>query len=662
MNGNTIQQPASSSALPIAPPYGWTEFCELHASATARELAQQYLCFARAHHPHDVVPPESFSRHFSTLFQRHFSREVAKETPPPAPPPAPMPVTGRLRLASFSGALDYREAGQPRGGALFAVLAHKPDVVGGAREQEQLLRCAPNDTTNRTPVHNLEPEPAERRTPSPLPSPAGVNHFSVSQMRQSVRRLFKKRPLPDGSAHSCSGDESERKGGASGTAENTPPPRPHTPPAAASGGLWRGEVLLNRLGLGRLRSLRTRKHRQEADSAWKEGQLRYLVVDDTISDTPPNWARCRLLVRRTSDRFQLELYDPPKGSSPKLKARCSDIREIRRCNRLEMPDNINTFVVKVNHCSGSSFIFEADDEQQVNSWTSELRGHITASVDPEPPCFPVNDSVATVRRESTESGSQGSPGFVLAEQAYHKTDHFLSSYPWFHGPISRVRAANLVQHAGVGGHGNFLVRQSETRRGDYVLTFNYQGKAKHLRLSLTEWGQCRVQHLRFRSVMDMLVHFRVCPIPLECGTACDVLLASYVLATPTYSGHCSALGSPVLVPFSRCSSEPSLAHCSLDPVTPPDPSSAPPAGAHPGASASNALAFRSPLPLLPNHPTPAPVPGPVLLRRSESVGRRTLLRHPNPLPPLLHNRDSDYELDPSDRGRKRAIDNQYMFY
>lgn len=308
MNGNTIQ--SGTSRPSASQPQGWRDFCELHAAATARELAKHYRRFARERPPQDVLPPDSFSKQFSDLFQRHFSTEVSRNGPPPPPPPA-VSMTARLHAPP---ALDYREAGRPDPPAPPSK-AGGP-VIGGSpprprREHEQPLRQAPAapDTTRPGPLPRSRsqeevsaPRPPssvatpQRYTPPPaqfFPAPPSpdITHLSVSQIRQSVRRLLKKQPKEPPPPSSSPSSPSPRE---------SPPVSP--PPASSSPSHW-----LDRFA-SRLRGSR----RGVSRGAVKEGQLRYMVVDDTISDAPPRWQRCRLSVRRASDGYQLELFDPPK--------------------------------------------------------------------------------------------------------------------------------------------------------------------------------------------------------------------------------------------------------------------------------------------------------------------------------------------------------------
>ncbi|XP_037672754.1 SH2B adapter protein 3 isoform X2 [Choloepus didactylus] len=580
MNGPTLQ-PSSASPAPSASlspaaaaapssPRGWSEFCELHAVAAARELAQQYWLFAREHPHHAPLRAELVSLQFTDLFQRYFCREVREgRAPLPPAPRAPPP------------ARDYRETG--RG----------PPAKAPAPPAEP----GPGPAAAALPKARSSEELAPPRPPAPC---------SLQHLRRSLRHIFRRRSAGE---------------------------LPGVPGAGASGEAGEAPA---RPGLAR-KLLPWSLAREPPPEALKETALRYSLADEASMDSGARWQRGRLALRRAGGPdgaadHVLELFDPPKSSKPKLQTTCSNIQEVRQCTRLEMPDNLYTFVLKVK--DRTDIIFEVGDEQQLNSWMAELRectGQGPESTDPEMHSPSTLESgISNSPRGSTDSLNQGaSPGGLL-DPACQKTEHFLSCYPWFHGPISRVKAAQLVQLQGPDAHGVFLVRQSETRRGEYVLTFNFQGIAKHLRLSLTERGQCRVQHLHFPSVEDMLHHFQRSPIPLECGAACDVRLSSYVVVVSQPPGSCNT----VLFPFSlsRWDSELGLPHFSAAGC----PRGLSPEGL-PGSSSSPEQIFHL-------------VPSPEELASS--------LQHLE-LESESRARDSDYELDSSSGSRLRAIDNQY---
>ncbi|KAK4292196.1 hypothetical protein Pmani_035016 [Petrolisthes manimaculis] len=303
----------------------------------------------------------------------------------------------------------------------------------------------------------------------------------------------------------------------------------------------------------------------------REGTV-HLLAGDT-QEGRPHWVKCRVALVKVAAGYMLEFYAPPKSMKPRTGVFCISINEARETTDLEMPDLRNTFVIKADN--GNEWVVEAQDQEDMKMWLTTIVAHCCPSDKEQAKNYELRPAMYSVKNESSLSlaatiGETGErlehppdlpprvPGTTspspqqvslatarqnnlsmhsrsqngLGDYSNEDADFYstLRDYPWFHGTLSRCDAASAVLQEAVAGHGVFLVRQSETRKGEYVLTFNYQGRAKHLRMTINPDGACRVQHLSFATIFDLLEYFRDNHIPLESGGTSDVTLSEFVIA------------------------------------------------------------------------------------------------------------------------------------
>ncbi|XP_045076867.1 SH2B adapter protein 2-like [Coregonus clupeaformis] len=687
MNGAVVPgSPEFSCPLP-----DWREFCELHARASASDFAHKFRRFLTENPCYDSPGADSsFSQHFARHFLECFSAALAQardhqaslspgDDGSNAPPkysivpflgiqgcPLPYRHNDLYQRRKDAGAscesLDSMDSGGLGVGGIgggssssmttsrAAQPAHKPSALGQSRSSEDVSVGHPKARFKKG--------------------------FSLRNMSlcvvDGVKEIWHRHASPEPDPAGGSGGARRANGGVGG--------------GEPGGERWSQRLRLPRGSQGHKAELLEIQREgalryMVADDTNCMGAAQWqkcrLLLRKTRRD-------------EGGDKFLLEFYVPPKSSKPKVSIPLSAIMEVRTTMPLEMPDKDNTFVLKVEN--GGEYILETIDSLQKNSWVADIQDcmdpgdsgdDIELASCPHGQASKEFSMVASCSCELLSEGvhhvserSCGSTTAAAAAELYsapsvrcrelpftqHPShvplEHFLQSpeargkspttgvpcegateteadpslagYPWFHGTLSRVRAAQLVLAGGARSHGLFVIRQSETRPGEFVLTFNFQGKAKHLRLSVNGNGQCHVHHLWFHTVSDMLRHFHAHPIPLESGGSADITLRSYVQVqgTPTDRYPVSLYCSHTDVTVPQLPTPPRDQGCRTDPAQP---------TLH-----------------LPGVSQPAAPPSDTPLSSSSSSS-------PTALPSLSRGEPEDYQ-DTDGTRRARAVENQYSFY
>eukprot|EP00105_Crassostrea_gigas_P035980 XP_019920128.1 PREDICTED: SH2B adapter protein 1 [Crassostrea gigas] len=504
---------------------GWCEFCDNQAITASEQFVRSFLDFQRSQYTSaDSVPrdPVMYAKKFVEYFLQHFERQIKRTS---------------YYLESQTQIKSTFQGNDP----LFSGLVNEHhDLSRESSFASQTSRSPTNGNSNNPIVDDYSDNVTAVNTSVTSPD-VKLKH---SPKEKGFLRRFSFRKHKRSVKHNSESDLS-----------------------------------------GNHRKLKNNQRVKGEGKSNVKSDIRGLVKRESVvsvltgedSKGKSRWEKTKLVLKEASGGSLLEFYSPPKSMKPKAGLFCFFITEAREATSLEMPENHqHTFVLKVlkNTISGCISqpstpaeplsppprVLEVDadslgpmrprlptapsgsmtDRKELatlhrSSSQGSLGSNPPPDVPPRPRPISTNSDIIQTRMSSSEAlNMSSSPGRLHSELDSGRdethVEQMLREYPWFHGTLSRLEAAQLVLQQGHMGHGVFLVRQSETRKGEYVLTFNFQGRAKHLRMTINNDGQCRVQHLWFQSIFDMLEHFRTHPIPLESGGSSDVTLTDYVVA------------------------------------------------------------------------------------------------------------------------------------